>query len=392
MLTMTTYLRAALSQHPFLTLPSVNINETRHSRIAPHYMLHMRWSCVPVALALLLLTSVASGIDMTCPRRPLCSRQFCWSYLATEHDLADLQVRLAIEDDLQHHLQLLRGQDEAVRRIMNALVHKLMNPEESLVLHFAGDQGTGKTFASELISLAWSRRCSSRYLPSCPSGDSLLSIDFTSLRGKKKDELVDYVVATIEAHAKRYPHGIVTLNDVQVLNQQQLEALAPLLGRGDSFDGHAGGQNRLATNKLLMILTTDFGEAGRTTGMNSKRLETLIRDEFRAKLSSRVEATMISVPFLPIAPAVAKEVVEVNLKLAQCAFPSIKTLTYDEEVVDFIVEDRIDHLPQNNAREVARHTRFITSALLNEATRGATAAGVHIHLRVGDDGVKAVTR
>lgn len=143
----------------------------------------------------------------------------------------DVQLRAHAGRELEQLLAgNLFGQPHLTAPLLAALRRKLNVPSEPLVLHLAGDNGVGKTFTARLISLALSLRCAGDR-GVCDTGDSLLSISGAGFDGMTVAAARRVIVRRVLAHVRRYPHGIVLIDDFTAMDPALTPLLAPLFGR-----------------------------------------------------------------------------------------------------------------------------------------------------------------
>lgn len=237
---------------------------------------------------------------------------------------------------LQERLGSIRGQDHAIPQIMNAVLGKMHDPSSPLVLQFSGDNGVGKSYTAEQISLALSLRCGN----DCSKGDNMLIIGGTAYKGLELGEARKMIFARIREHAQLFPHGIILVNDIQSMDPELVVALTPLFGREDSFPEISD----VALNKLIVIITNDFGKAGKTRGLNAREIGKLARQEFSELYSVLTSSHLRSFYFIAANEVVARDIAAYELNTMPCrGYPWVKRVVYDDTVLSFVIH----HLTQN---------------------------------------------
>lgn len=256
----------------------------------------------------------------------------------------------------------MRGQVMAPA-VVEMVAHKLRHPHEAMVLHFAGDNGVGKTRLAELISLAYGQRCGDAL---CTIGDTTVVLSGTGYDGMSTAEFREAVVRLVALHAARHPHdGVVIVNELSSLEPSKVRVLLPLLGRASAFPEHPG----VAVSTQLVILTTDFGREGRTRGKSLSEMRRFIDDEFRELYTAQAASYMRTLPFLPISLETAGDIVRVVVRDMGCAEHPPLRLTISDTAVLWLVERTKATLSVENGRAVAQETRLHVGPLVERAAQ-----------------------
>ncbi|ESL11705.1 hypothetical protein TRSC58_00538 [Trypanosoma rangeli SC58] len=321
------------------------------------------------ALTVLLLVFTASPlrpsfvsaegevVEWHCPRCPICAvrgtplllhLRYCvltslpaalvrQEFAFSKHEALRHRVLNDVEELL---FTRVAGQEHVKKAILEAVRRKLSYPEDPLVLHFAGDNGVGKTHTARLLSLATSLRCASSH-PMCDAGDNMLIISGTGFDGMPIADARLRIMQRITAHQKAYPHGIVLLDDLTAMHPKLVAALAPLLGRAERFEEQPEGTPSLA--KLLVVVTTDFGQEGRTWGKSMAEVEQMVRDEFSGLYGTLVSAFTRTMLFTAFSRLDAEQMVRIAVASLPCAkywgdSGSVVASSIDDLAVAFLVE------------------------------------------------------
>lgn len=268
--------------------------------------------------------------------------------------------------------------------ILAAVERKLRHPGELLVMHFAGDNGVGKTRAAELISLALATGCGDA---DCTRGASTLALTGTAYDGVSLGDYRRSVVTAIVAHARRHRRsGVLVINELSSLEPDKVRLLLPVLGRGGSFP--EAPEVDLAA--LTVIVTTDFGREGRTRGRSVDEMRAFINAEFQELYSRASTSNIRSFPFLPISLQTAKEVAyasALRLGCEVCGRPAHLT----EDAALLLLERAKPGLAAENGRAVNEMVMDGIEGLVDGLCgRGGPAAtgetGHRIVVGVADDG------
>lgn len=260
----------------------------------------------------------------------------------------------------------IRGQPVAPS-VVERVRYKLAHVHEPMVLHFAGDNGVGKTRVAELISLAMGQRCGDAL---CSLGETTLVLSGTGYDGMTVGEFRRAVVPVVVQHARRFRHsGVVIINELTSLEPEKVRVLSPLLGRGSSFAEHPA----VSVASLLVLLTTDFGREGRTRGKSLAEMQVFISEEFAGLYTKEAASYVRTLPFLPISLTTAGEVVRVVVSEMGCAAPQPLCLTATDAAVLWLVEKTKLLLAAENGRAVALETRLHVETLLAQRADDAAA-------------------
>lgn len=270
----------------------------------------------------------------------------------------------------------------SVDEVVHLVMQKLRRPNEPMVLHFAGDNGVGKSLLAQAISIAIGQRCrSARYsqLKACDYGDSTLEFTGSSYIGYSIEALRKFFVEKVVSHARKNPVGVVIINEFSSLTRHQASVLLPLLGRGTAFPEYPDVDLR----GQLVILTTDLGKEGVTRGKKKDTIELLVRTEFRDLFSDLAASYVKTLVFFPLDIRVAEEIIELSVQRFSCSMGRVSgpTLTATPEAVSLILEEVKPDLHAENGRGVSMRvvTVLDTLFLRNQFTEKVLALLLHVN-------------
>lgn len=328
-----------------------------------------------------------------CPRCPLCSRpttplaerlkychrvsSFLYSLLprrtkwpaavpaAAPLELpftSDTATRAQALADLRELLTTrIKGQPQVVQPLYDVLHRKVTYPRQPTVLHFAGDNGVGKSYTARLISQALSLRCAGDR-DVCDAGDNLLTIAGSGFDGMALPEARRRIVQLVMQHTANYPHGVVLIDDLTAMDPALVRMLAPLFGRAAHFpeqlssgsaDPHhhqnGGGGSSSSRNRnaaapsladLIVCITTDFGQQGRTVGRSSQEIESLIQTDFADLYGTLLPAFTRTFIYLPFDQQTAAAVVRGAVEELPCTMGEhlVRASAIADDAVHFLVE------------------------------------------------------
>lgn len=313
----------------------------------------------------------ASCTERFCPALPLCAqstRTFAQRVRCSVGrrplDVTAREYRQYVSARLQRSVsQSMRGQLLAPS-VLELVRYKLSHPFEPMVLHFAGDNGVGKTRLAELISLAYAQRCGDE---ACSVGDSTLVLSGTGYDGLTTAEFRKAVVDLVTRHAQDHPRdGVIIINELSSLDPSKVRVLLPLLGRASEFPEHP--EVKLSTQ--LVILTTDFGREGRTRGKSLSEMRSFIDSEFAELYSAQSASYVRTLPFLPISLETAAAIARVSVTELGCAANPPLRLAITDAAVLWLVERTKAMLSAENGRVVAQEARLHVGALVERLQAG----------------------
>lgn len=281
----------------------------------------------------------------------------------------------------------VKGQDHVLEEVERDVLRKVRYPHEPLVMHFAGDNGVGKTSTAQWVSSALSVRCHKTIPTSgpCNMGENLLSLSGTGYAGHTSFR--EEIVKSILKHARQYPHGVVVFNDITALSDEQIRVLFPLLGRSAYFVEDPSVDLRL----LTVIITTDFGSEGRTRGKSIKEVTEMVQEEVRTAWGSLAGSQMRTYAFLPAALDTIKQIVELCIADWWCTTTASisssssssalgegggdsMTLTVEDSVIESLAHDSVSLIAAENGRAVrdAVHAALVNAEIASPAIDGTT--------------------
>ncbi|KAG8348181.1 hypothetical protein ERJ75_000423000 [Trypanosoma vivax] len=343
-------------------------------------------------LVWLLDVDLEAGRDDECTERPLCESQsmlfggLACAFFTYPVDLNRNDYKRRVMIRLERLLQRnLKGQPHIVDSIKRSVAMKLESPGKALILHFAGDNGVGKTTLAQLVSLAFAFRCGDA---ACSIGDTTLVLSGLSYDGYTVADFRADVVRKVAAHAKRYPqNGVVIINDLGGLHPDLVRVLLPLLGRASTFPEEPAAP----LNSLTVIITTDFGRQGRTQGKSLAEMRRTIVDEFNGLYTQLASSMIQTLPFLPASITTAKEIVQLSLLDFTCRNRGrIRKIHVDRGVVEWFIYLVKDDLPTENGRTVANAVEATVGPSISHLLREKSPSLVSLRVALDNDGSVAV--
>ncbi|CUI15239.1 Hypothetical protein, putative [Bodo saltans] len=343
-----------------------------------------------VAVCMCILAEMVLGWSPSeCPPPPLCEgrnasyQQQAWCQLGRDplsHNSVEY-IRM-VQNRLSYFLsRSLLGQDHLAPRILADVIHKLRRPNEPLILHFAGDNGVGKTSTAQLISASMSFRChrsNTGYY--CGLGDASLSLSGINYHGVSPEEFRKSIVPQVLAFAERHPHGLVIFNDMTELSPAQANVLMPLLGRSKHFpeDTH----QRVDLHKLMVVVTTDFGKQGRTRGKSIEELQQMVEQEVRGTFGALAGSYLRTYAFIPATLPAVRDIVRLIFNDWACS-EKMNSLSVTPEAIDVVVDGCVGRVAFENGRAVVLHMDVELVRLQHPAGRSLQGLNTTVTARNG---------
>lgn len=341
------------------------------------------------AVLLGVLVTVVHGWSLSeCPPPPLCENknstfmQKVWCRVGDPFARNSGNYATMVKDRMQFFMaRNLIGQEHLTSKILSDVAQKIRRPSEPLILHFAGDNGVGKTTTAELISAAMSFRChkanTGHY---CSIGEEALSLSGTNYHGMSVENFRKSMVPQVLEFAKRFPFGVVILNDLTELDPQHVAVLMPLLGRSHYFSEDL--KQEVDLRRLLVIVTTDFGKQGRTRGKSIADLHQMVEDEVRSSFGTLAGSHLRTYAFVPATIVAAREIAKLMLYDWACS-ERMHDLHIEEEAVEAAVDSCIGQVALENGRAVMKH---MVNVLGEFYLSGISPARKNVTVRRSQDG------
>ena len=276
-------------------------------------------------------------------------------------------IKTSLEVDI---VRGLVGQEHVTHEIVNAVLFKVQNPDTPCILHFAGDHGVGKTKAAKAVSRALSLHSTTRYKFTMPdAGDALLLISGTAYEGMPADQLRQYLVKSIVDHIKVHPFGVVLIDEADKLPLDAVRVLTPLI-KSVEYPEHPG----VSLSRAVVILTSDFGEQGRTRGKSSEQ----VRAEVVAAMATAWPGVSLldvrTFPFLPFSKQSALQLAEVLVRGTTCRDRRVQRVQFLETLPASIVQalDASRDIEMRNGRAIVQ---FVESIVDNRLATYFASAG-----------------
>jgi hypothetical protein len=260
-------------------------------------------------------------------------------------------------------------QRSAVQAVRARLARKAADPSTPALFVFAGDNGVGKTRMAHLLSLQASACSGDR--SGQPRGESLLEIDATTLKGVDPASARTLLVPQLIAHMRRYPHGMIAVDNFQLLGDV-LDHLTPVL-----TGGYYPEDTSVSFHAATVILMTDFSIAGATQHMSAEDVNSATR-ELLTRLPQAAAKTILGraeiVAFVAFGLPELHQAVTDHLMQIPCHHRLVEALHFTSDDVAALTRQKKLQKPGAPQHSNGRMAAWIAEAVLNRCTRAAAAA------------------
>eukprot|EP00667_Euglena_gracilis_P014436 EG_transcript_14953 len=308
-----------------------------------------------VVLVLSALVPPAAEAAVSCWNPDLCApAPYCSSFRWTKLQCFDSPCYAETKKErvlryLWRALEGFKGQDYVVEQVAGLLSLRMGEWDKPLNLHFAGDNGVGKTWLAKIVSMALSTRASTVFHG---AGTNFLQVDLqryshldksadpSSLQAARAD-----LLSQVRDFLRTCPRGVVLVDELEELHPQVATALAPIL-KGNPIGG-------VPTRSATFIMTSDFGREGAVRGLSREEVR---REVY--KFSADVYADPSLARYVTILPFDSmtldsfRAVVEAKFRQLPCRLPQLRCVQWDADAAALVAEAAWEGLRDMNAREV----------------------------------------
>lgn len=285
---------------------------------------------------------------------PNLNRESCNVVQHYQHHALNSTHLFQIEDAL--HGQLF-GQNASVDLIASAF--RTREKGKPLSFHFVGENGVGKTLASQLIgkTIFHNPNKDILYIRG-NSYQTLLQENIELYRETIRKKVADYI--------SRCPYGLVIVDEVETVHPKIITLFQEFLDYTFSADVQVGNL-KVPVDKAIFIFISDFGTEGYTHGMTIEQIMTEVRVESEKQWSNYKQISLIQhiVPFLPMTREGVHDHVmyllqslkkhdrfsDWKVEIKSLSFCSQQTI---EQLADNIYEKTVETLSPENYRGVGK--------------------------------------
>lgn len=260
----------------------------------------------------------------------------------------------AIEDTFHNNLF---GQNTSVDLIISAFRTRENN--RPLSFHFVGENGVGKTLASQLVgrTLFYNPKEDVLYIRG-NSYQTLLQENIEQYRSAIRKKVFDYIA--------RCPYGLIIVDEVETIHPKIISLFQEFLDctfTTETWDD----KKKVSMDKAIFIFISDFGSEGYTHNMTVQDIMTLVRVESEKQWQNYKQISLIQhiVPFLPMTKEGVQHQVQhlienlrhhdrladFNAEIKEISFCSPNVI---ETISNHIYKEAVERLAPENYRGVGK--------------------------------------
>jgi len=296
-----------------------------------------------------VLAEISCYSDTLCPPDLFCSS---WSFLSPTCLSADACYAETDPDRALRYLskatENLKGQDHVLERVLGLVTLKMGDWDRRINLHFAGDNGVGKTWLAKTIGAALSMK-PSRRLPGSGTNFHMLDVlqyidldqsDNVVLKAARDDLMKE--IATVLTQC---PRAVILVEEIELLPPKVATALIPL------FKGNPIG--KVPTKWATFIMTSDFGRQGMAAGMSWEQVEQKVREVFEGLYTDLTISSYVTIlPFTSFTAVDFHAIATARFRRLPCNTPEIQCVAWDRDAVEVIANATLRGTKERNAREL----------------------------------------
>lgn len=254
------------------------------------------------------------------------------------------------------------GQDEALTLIRSMLKPKLAETDDPLfekkpvVLHLVGDNGTGKSLTTSIISeysflahIGRKREGQSNFLYqdgadySPPAKIEKRPLIAAKLTRKLKSRIADQINSCAKS--------IIIIDDMQKMMYEVLMSLGNLLEGGFEHN-----DKRVSTRDAIFIFTSDLGYEDLTRSMSLIQLKQFIFEKTKEFIvDHKLAHVLFSIPFRSLDKSAISKIITDELRLIKCRYQEMDSFSFEEPVVNHLTDFwfQYDSIRKKNGRGIS---------------------------------------
>ena len=206
--------------------------------------------------------------------------------------------KMGIEQMHQFLEKHIFGQEYALNITTSAIEHMTM--DAPLVLHFAGDNGAGKTYTSKLIgevlfSVKDARSGLYKGVLQFRGNQFTLNANTQELYPEKVEEFKSDIRRRVVRQLNRCPRSLIVFDEAELPSPEVMQVFEELID-GDHIEFES---ITASSNEAIFIFISDFGMEGITEGMTMDEVVERISQDMRNVWMYGKQETMVThvVPF-----------------------------------------------------------------------------------------------
>jgi hypothetical protein len=261
----------------------------------------------------------------------------------------------------------------AVHAVRERLALKMAHPTKQASFLFVGDNGVGKTRLAYLMSQIISA-CPGAAREGQPHGDSMMEIDSSSFAAVGPVKTREMLIPDLVAHVRKYPTGMIVVNDVQLFGNS-IDVLSPLL-TGGYFPEHSDA----SFAQIVLVMTMDMDTAGATEHMTVGQIKAAAEERFLRlpfAMGKLIVARADIVPFLPFDADAHRTVIKAGLMQLPCRHEKVTELIFTDYELEVLLQ-QIQPEDYGNGRTSAAIVDKVYNSISRTLMAAAASSGAQV--------------
>eukprot|EP01012_Entosiphon_sulcatum_P051850 TRINITY_DN71217_c0_g1_i1.p1 TRINITY_DN71217_c0_g1~~TRINITY_DN71217_c0_g1_i1.p1 ORF type:complete len:359 (-),score=61.30 TRINITY_DN71217_c0_g1_i1:70-1125(-) len=233
----------------------------------------------------------------------------------------------------------LGGQEQALEIVEGKLLLKLATATRPTAMHFAGDNGVGKTMLAKLLSRAMFRN---PHALIDGAGDGLLFIETSQYRGLEAGNTQalraasNSLINKVSTHLSRCPDALLLLDEMEKMDPLLSDPITRIL-KGEVLQG-------VPSQRATVILTSDFGSEGALRGKTFEQIRAIIHTQTLHffKGEKAIAKLVDIVPFVTPEKPQFRLMIDAMFRTLPCQLHQVRCLQFDAAAIDTVTQQAVE--------------------------------------------------
>jgi hypothetical protein len=261
----------------------------------------------------------------------------------------------------------------AVHAVRERLALKVAHPTTQASFLFVGDNGVGKTRLAYLMSQIISA-CPGAAREGQPHGDSMMEIDSSSFAAVGPVEVRKLLVPKLAEHVRKFPTGMIVVNDVQLFGNS-IDVLSPLL-TGSYYPEYPDA----SFAQIVLVMTMDMNTAGATEHMTVEEIKAAAEQRLM-RLPFAMGRLIVSradiLPFLPFDADAHRTVIKAGLMHLPCRHEKVSELIFTDHTLK-VLQQQVRPDDYGNGRASAAIVDKVYNSISRTLMAAAASSGAQV--------------